>query len=167
MKAKSVAAMVVALAACLNTACSKPSATTTSDQAPAEGSQVFVVGGMKNEIFEADSGQRIKLTEGTTGSPITGKDGSVTGISIARANNSGIDVSCSCPAGCTEGDGTPGGAGCIVGIQPGGGDASCGGSCSAPNQSCMACSFSFTQPASTDFRAKWVKRKDLAVSPNP
>lgn len=167
MKAKLFACMIAALAASLAAACSKPSATTPEDQAPAEGTQVLVVGGMNNEIFEADSGQHITLTEGTIGTPVTDKDGKVSGISIARDNAGGIDVSCSCPAGCSEGDGTPGGPGCVVGIPTSGKDASCSGSCSSQTQSCMACSFSFSQPASTDIRAEWVKRKQLAVNPNP
>jgi hypothetical protein len=164
MKAKILVTLFAALAACITTACSKPSATDTE---PAAGTQVFVVGGMKNEIFEARSGQSIALTDGTVATPITDAKGTVTGVSIARDNAGGIDVSCACPAGCSEGDGTPGGAGCVVGIPTGGKDASCGGSCSSPNQSCMACSFSFSQPGANDIRAKWVKRKEIAVNPNP
>jgi hypothetical protein len=153
---------VAAFAACFTAGCAKP-----DDGTPAAGTQVLVVGGMKNQVFEAESGQRIMLTEGTVGTPVTDQGGTVKGISIARDNAGGIDVSCACPAGCSEGDGTPGGAGCIVGIQPGGKDASCGGSCSAPNQSCMACSFSFEQPGANDVRANWVRRTDLVLSPNP
>jgi hypothetical protein len=168
MKAKLFACtFLAAFAAYMTAGCSKPSATSGEDTAPAEGTQVLVVGGMTNEIFEAGSGQHITLTEGTVGTPVTDKDGNVRGISIARDNAGGIDVSCACPAGCSEGDGTPGGPGCVVGIPTGGKDASCSGSCSSQTQSCMACSFSFPQPASTDIRAKWVKRKQLAVNPNP
>lgn len=168
MKAKVFACTAAALAVCLVAACSKPSATTAENTAPAEGTQVLVAGGMNNEIFKADSGQRITLADGAVGTPVTDKDGNIRGISIARDNAGGIDVSCSCPAGCSEGDGTPGGPGCVVGIPTGGKDASCSGSCSSQTQSCMSCTFSFTQPASTDIRANWVKRKkDLAVSPNP
>ena|SRR5688572_6148306 len=158
---------LAALAVFFVAGCSKDPDPASSGDSPAAGTEILVVGGMKNQIFEASSGQHISLTEGTVGAPVTDKDGNVTGISIARDNSGGIDVSCACPAGCSEGDGTPGGAGCIAGIQPGGTDASCGGSCSSPNQSCMSCSFSFAQPSPTDIRAKWVKRTDHAVNPDP
>ena len=143
--------------------CQKETAAPTVADPPA-GSRVEVVGGMENEIFTAQSGQHIALTEGTTANPVTNPDGVVTGVSIARDNSGGIDVSCDCPGGCTEGDGTPGGPGCVVGIPTGGHDASCSGSCSAPNKSCMGCSFSFPQPEAGSLHAKWVKRKDLAAT---
>ena len=167
MKRLTPALSIAALALLFSTACSKHKDPAPVGDAPVAGTQVLVVGGMKNQIFEASSGQRIALTEGSVGTPVTNADGSVKGISIARDNAGGIDVSCLCPAGCSEGDGTPGGAGCIVGIPTGGNEASCGGSCSSDNQSCMSCSFSFPQPDATDVRAKWVKRTDFVVSPSP
>ena len=127
---------------------------------PPPGSRVEVVSGMENQIFTAQSATLLKLTAGTTAQPVADADGMVRGVSIARDNAGGITVECGCGIGCTPG----GAAGCIVGIPTGGTEASCGGTCQAPNMSCGGCTFWFPQPDAGSVHSTWVRRTDAAAT---
>jgi hypothetical protein len=161
---KALTATLAAIGMLAAVGCQKSS---TQPPEPPAGSKVNVVGGMKNQIFEASSARHIVLTKGTTSTPITDQDGTVRGVSVAKDNDTGLPVACECPGGCSPGDGSGGPIviGCVTVSGPN--DVGCEGSCTAPNKSCMGCSFTYPQPEPGSPRAAWVKRTDAVFSQNP
>ena len=154
--------LLVACSCILLGACARNPAPTPP--APPPGTKVAVVTGMKNQLFEAASPQRIKMMLGTTSRPITDKDGHVRGVSIAKDNNEGVPLNCECPGGCSP-PSNPGDViviGCVAVTD--GHTAQCEGDCTAPNSSCFGCSFVFPQPPTDDPRAAWVVRSDQVLA---
>ena len=155
-----LAASLVVLAGCTKS-------TDPGPPDPPPGTQVQVVAGMKNQIFEAASPQKLAVLAGVTATPTVDADGHARGLAIAKDNVPGLELSCDCPAGCKP-ESEPGDEiilGCAVGTD--GNIASCSGNCETDTSSCEGCSFSFPQPEVGDPRAAWVKRVDVVRNPDP
>ena len=110
-----------------------------------------VVAGESNAYFTAESPQKIKLANGVKGIPKSDSNGRTHSLSfVAQRNNTGLGVSCECPAGCEPGNGLPGGSiGCVL-IVLDDNTASCGGDCTASDHSCTGCRM-VTQISSSPF----------------
>jgi hypothetical protein len=107
---------------------------------PAATASHAVVAGESNAYFTAESPQKIKLASGVKGIPKSDSNGRTHSLTfVAQQNNTGLGVSCECPAGCVPGTGLPGvSLGCLL-IVFDDNTASCSGNCTASDHSCTGC----------------------------
>lgn len=118
---------------------------------PAATASHAVVAGESNAYFTAESPQKIKLADGVKGIPKSDSNGRTHSLSfVAQKNNTGVGVSCQCPAGCVGGDGLPGmSLGCVLETHDGN-TAWCSGDCTASDHSCTGCRM-VTQTSTSPF----------------
>jgi len=98
-----------------------------------------VLAGTDNQFFTARTRQALWIKPGVeVESKVDGK-GNVLALTMMARDNSSVDVSCACPAGCGSDPGQR--HGCVIQFPPGGSEASCSGDCVSQDGCCFGCGF--------------------------